>query len=72
LRLGGIELTTLEPDPITLGVKRTDGADLVLVSVGVTSLAHESEVAETTVVAWVVDERSEDSEADSVSGSRSW
>lgn len=70
-RLGG-ELATLEPEPMTLGVKRTEGADLGFVSVGVTSDAMSSssewvEVAEATVVAWVVDERSDDSETDSVS-----
>jgi hypothetical protein len=38
---------------MTLGVKRTEGADLatVLVSVGVMSVAVESDVAEMTVVA---------------------
>jgi hypothetical protein len=57
--------------PTTLGVKRTEGADLVLVlaSVQVTSLAPESEGVEMTVVACVVEDRSEDSETDSVSGS---
>jgi len=76
LRLGG-ELATLDPEPMTLGVKRTEGADLGLVSVGVTSDAMSSssdpiEAAEATVVAWVLVERSEDSETDSVSGSCSW
>jgi hypothetical protein len=76
LRLGG-ELAILEPEPITLGVKRTEGADLALASVGVTSDAISSspemaDAAEATVVAWVLVERSEDSETDSVSGSWSW
>jgi hypothetical protein len=70
LRAGGTELTALS-EPMTLGVKRTEGVDLVLVSVGVTSLAPESDGNEMTVVAWVVEERSEDSETDSVSGSMS-
>jgi hypothetical protein len=57
---------------MTLGVKWTEGADLVLVSVGVTSLAPESDGDEMMVVASVVEDRSEDSETDSVSGSVVW
>jgi hypothetical protein len=58
---------------MTLGVKRTEGVDLVLVvSVGVMSLAQEFAGDEMMVVAWVVEDRSEDSETDSVSMSPSW
>jgi len=81
---GGDELATLELEPITLGVKRTEGADLTvfatdlaMVSVSVSSLAQDSssdddivDDMDTTVVASVVEERSDVSEmADSVSRS---
>lgn len=81
---GGTELTTLTlSEPTVLGVKRTECVDLVLKSVGVTSLAAEllpellpesdSDGDEMMVVACVVDDRSEDSSetADSVSWSAS-
>jgi hypothetical protein len=67
-----IELATLS-EPMTLGVKRTEGVGLATVSVGVTSLAPESEGDEMMVVASVVDDKSDVSEtADSVSGSVLW
>ena len=105
LRVDGIELATLELEPMTLGVKRTEGADFVAVPGGATSLGATSlhvtslgatslhvtslditplevrslevisldavsEELERTVVAWVVDDKSDsDSEKDSDSGS---
>lgn len=73
---GATELTTLDEEPITLGVKRTEGVLVpvlarVLASVVVTSLSQDSEDSEMTVVASVVDESSEVEETDSVSGSGS-
>jgi hypothetical protein len=46
IRVLGGELATLEPEPTTLGVKRTEGADLGLVSVGVTSDAMSLSLSE--------------------------
>lgn len=73
---GATELMTLDEEPITLGVKRTEGVLVpvlarVLASVVVTSLSQDSEDSEMTVVASVVDESSEVEETDSVSGSGS-